>query len=82
MPPVHVLTVGRRARCIRRRPGRSVPRSTTHSAIPSLMRPNRRARGGPEGDIHIMGPVHSDHPAHNSPLHQLHPTHAQDPGGP
>jgi hypothetical protein len=46
------------------------------------MRRDRRTRGGPEGDIHIMGPVHPDHAAHNRPLHELHTPHTQDTGGP
>jgi hypothetical protein len=46
------------------------------------MRPNRRTRGGPEGDIHIMGPVHPDYAPYNSALHELHTTHTEDPGGP
>ena len=44
------------------------------------MRPNRRARGGPEGDIHIMGALDIDSAAHHSPVHKLHHADAQDPG--
>jgi hypothetical protein len=52
------------------------------SVIPNLMRRNRRARGGPEGDIHIMGPVHPHRPPHNSTRHKLHTPHAKNTSSP
>lgn len=48
----------------------------------TLMRRNRRARGGPEGNIHIMGPVHPHRPAHNSPVYELHSPHAENTSRP
>jgi hypothetical protein len=63
-------------------PDGQYPRFHHQLDVPSLMRRNRRAGGGTEGDIHIMGPVHLDYPAHNSPLHELHTTHTEDTGRP
>jgi hypothetical protein len=51
-------------------------------AVSNLMRRNRGARGGPEGDIHIMGSVHSDRPAHSSTLYKLYSTHTENTGSP
>lgn len=40
----------------------------------------RRSRGGPEGDLHIMGALDPDPAAHNRPVHVVHPADAQGAG--
>lgn len=42
---------------------------------------NNRARGRPERNLLVMGPLHSDHAAHNGAVYELYAAAEEDTSG-